>query len=286
MDNACAEPRRGGDSCSREPCSRRTNGDNQTRQRARDGATDGRSVEPTAGDVSDNAADGRDYSFTERHARILSSRGLIRRHSKNNPRPEHRADYAELSLTQRVQLDDSHGDDQAVDWGVVALRSRVRRHLQMVSPALRAAILDGKDTNLASLLIAHFDLGDYSRYTGVDGSHHLLRPLSSDPRLNRNLTLAEFIAAFNKYRNIMCEVWDRRKELDAYEAIIVGIASRIEGTAFYEYHKAFSARAAALIQQHNVKLDWGVRDNGIFCSLFVGQTANVCSLCGSVAHSE
>ena len=82
----------------------------------------------------------------------------------------------------------------------------------------------------------------------------------------------------------MCEVWDRRKELDAYEAIIVGIASRIEGTAFYEYHKAFSARAAALIQQHNVKLDWGVRDNGIFCSLFVGQTANVCSLCGSIAH--
>ena len=82
----------------------------------------------------------------------------------------------------------------------------------------------------------------------------------------------------------MCEVWDRRKELDAYEAIVVGIASRIEGTAFYEYHKAFAARSAALILQHNVKLDWGVRDNGLFCTLFVGQTAKVCSLCGSVAH--
>ena len=75
--------------------------------------------------------------------------------------------------------------------------------VETVSPALRAAILDGRDTNLASLLIPHFDLGDYSRYAGVDGSHHLLRPLSSDPRLNRNLTLAEFIAAFNKYGNII-----------------------------------------------------------------------------------
>ena len=82
----------------------------------------------------------------------------------------------------------------------------------------------------------------------------------------------------------MCELWDRRKELDAYEAIVVGIASRIDGTAFYEYHISFSARAAALIQQQNVKVDLGVRDIGLFCSLFVGQKANECSLCGSVAH--
>ena len=149
--------------------------------------------------------------------------------------------------------------------------------------AVRAAILDGKDVNLATLLMPNFDLGEYSRYSESDHAQ-FLRPLSSDPRLNRNLTLAEFITAFNKYRNIMCEIWDRRQELDAYEAMVVGIASRIEGTSFYEYHKAFAARAAALIVQHNVKIDWAVRDNGMFCSLFVSQTAKVCSLCGSVAH--
>ena len=98
--------------------------------------------------------------------------------------------------------------------------------------------------------------------------------MSSDSRLNRNLTLPEFICAFNKYRNIMCELWDRRKELDAYEAIVIGIASRIDGIAFYEYHISFSARAAALIQQQNVKVDLGVRDIGLFCSLFVGQKTN------------
>ena len=63
----------------------------------------------------------------------------------------------------------------------------------------------------------------------------------------------------------MCEVWDRRKELDAYEAVVVGISSRIEGTSFYLYHKAFAARVAARIQQHNVKIDWVVRANRMFC---------------------
>ena len=143
--------------------------------------------------------------------------------------------------------------------------------VETVSPAVRAAIFNGNDINLATLLMPHSELNQP-------------RPMSSDPRLNRNLTLPEFICAFNKYRNIMCEVWNRRHELDKYEGIIVEIASKIEGTSFYEYHRAFSARSAALIQQQNVKVDWGVRDNGLFCSLFVGQKANVCSLCGSGAH--
>ena len=38
---------------------------------------------------------------------------------------------------------------------------------------------------------------------------------SSDTRVNRNLTLSEFVSSSNIYRNIMCEVWERRKELDA-----------------------------------------------------------------------
>jgi len=38
---------------------------------------------------------------------------------------------------------------------------------------------------------------------------------------------------------------------------VENIGSRIEGTAYYEYHKAFAARSAALILQHNVKIDWG-----------------------------
>ena len=61
--------------------------------------------------------------------------------------------------------------------------------VETVSSALRSGILEGKDVNLACLFIPHFDLGDYSRYTGVDRCQQLLRPLSSDPRLNRTLTV-------------------------------------------------------------------------------------------------
>ena len=74
----------------------------------------------------------------------------------------------------------------------------------------------------------------------------------------------------------MCEVWNRRQKLDAYAAIIVGIASWIEGTTFCEYHRSFSAWAAALIPHQNVKVNLGVHDNRLFCLLFVGQKANVC----------
>ena len=63
--------------------------------------------------------------------------------------------------------------------------------VETVSPALRSAILEGKDVNLACLLIPHFNLGQYSHYAGVGGCQQLLRQLSSDPRLNRNLTLCQ-----------------------------------------------------------------------------------------------
>ena len=104
--------------------------------------------------------------------------------------------------------------------------------VETVSATMKIAILLCRDVNLASLLIPHFDLGVYSRCEGGDGSQHLiLRPQSLNSRLNRNLTLAEFISAFNKYCNVLCEMWDRRKVLDAYKAIVVGTASWIECTA-------------------------------------------------------
>ena len=45
---------------------------------------------------------------------------------------------------------------------------------------------------------------------------------------------------------------------------MVGNVSTIECTAFYEYPKAFAARSAALILQHNAKLDWASDTTGYF----------------------
>lgn len=69
------------------------------------------------------------------------------------------------------------------------------RHQGFRPMAVRSAILEGTCVKLASPLIPHFNLGEYRRYAGVEGFKHLLRPLSSDPRLNRNVTLPEFVCA-------------------------------------------------------------------------------------------
>ena len=47
---------------------------------------------------------------------------------------------------------------------------------------------------------------------------------------------------------------DRPIELDLYEPDIVDMANHYPGTGFYEYHKQFSATAAAYLKNHNTKV--------------------------------
>ena len=159
------------------------------------------------------------------------------------------------------------------------------RNVEVVSPNLRNQILSGKDINLALLLMPNNDSLTEFRRTDFNGIEYSMRP--GDPRLAKNLSLGEFISAFAKYRNIICEVMPhRREELDFYERDIVEMAQRFGGTRFYEYHKAFAAKAAALLHQRGIKVDWAVRDNGLYCTVFAGMRANVCSLCSSVNHTS
>lgn len=77
----------------------------------------------------------------------------------------------------------------------------------------------------------------------------------------------------------------RRPELDMYERDIIEMATRYGGTNFYEYHKLFSARAAAMLEQRNIKLDWSIRDDKLFCGLFAGSKIIACEICSSVTHN-
>ena len=54
----------------------------------------------------------------------------------------------------------------------------------------------------------------------------------------------------------------------------------------YEYHKVFTAKAASLLQQRGIKVDWAVHDNGLFCTIFAGMRTNVCTLCSSDNHTS
>ena len=108
-----------------------------------------------------------------------------------------------------------------------------------------------------------------------------------DPRLSKNLTLGEFIVVFARYKNIICEVMPhRRTELDQYERDVVEMANQFGETRFYDYHKAFAAKAAALLHQRQIKVDWSIHDNGLFCTMFAGMRINVCGLCSSVNHAS
>ena len=158
------------------------------------------------------------------------------------------------------------------------------RNVEVVSTQLRNQIIAGKDINLALLLIPNNESTSEYRRVDFDGVEYVMKP--GDPRLAKSLTLGEFTMAFSRHKNIVCEALpNRRVELDQYERDIVEMANQFGGTRFYDYHKAFSAKAAALLQQHHVKVDWSIRDNNLFCTIFAGMKANICGLCSSITHS-
>ena len=145
-----------------------------------------------------------------------------------------------------------------------------------VSPALRQAIIQGKDVNLAALLIPYF------RGSG-DNTERLDSREFKAP--NKPLTIGQFIQAFSMYKSVMCAAFPhRRAELDEYECLIVDMASRFPGFGFYEYHTQFSQKAAAYLRHDNINVDWSIRDERLFNNIFAGRSVNSCNFCGSTSH--
>ena len=103
-----------------------------------------------------------------------------------------------------------------------------------------------------------------------------------DPRLNKNLTIQEFIHAFGKYKRIMCSVYPERR--DAYDDDIIKIHSFFR-EKFYSYYKQFSARAAVILREKRTKVDWNIRDRDILSLVSGGIKVNSCILCNQVDHS-
>ena len=154
--------------------------------------------------------------------------------------------------------------------------------VETVSPAIRRQVIEGKDVNLAVLLIPYYT-GPMSNDEKIDTYYCSNR--KPDPRLNKCLNISEFIQAFGTYKNIMCEAFpNRRHELDLYEREIVNMASRYPGAGFYDYHKQFSAKAASYLKNHNWKLDWSKRDSQLYSNIFTNYKSNCCHHCHSVSH--
>ena len=156
--------------------------------------------------------------------------------------------------------------------------------VETISPQMRKQIIEGKDVNLAALLIPYYsgpmNNDDKLNSEGCQANCKL------DPRINRNLNLNEFMQAFAIYKNVMCEAYpSRRKELDLYERDIVDMGTSYGGKGFYEYHKQFSSKAAAYLRYYNTKVDWSLRNNRLFCNIFASHKPITCNMCHSTDHT-
>ncbi|MGH0163873.1 UNVERIFIED_CONTAM: hypothetical protein FKN15_046051 [Acipenser sinensis] len=93
----------------------------------------------------------------------------------------------------------------------------------------------------------------------------------------------------------LCSFWSPAKEalhktglqeLNQYLFLVVELSVRYGGTLFYQYHRAFSAKAAATLSADNRIVDWSRSDPDLFTRIFSGIRANACSTCASTAHSS
>jgi hypothetical protein len=159
--------------------------------------------------------------------------------------------------------------------------------IEIVSPQIRKDIQQGKDVNLALLLLPLGSKSDETtqRHVVLGDEVVALKPMV-DTRLSRPLTIQEFVTAFSIYRQVMCEAFpQRRAALDKYLRDVIGMAGSFPGLGFYEYHKQFAACAATWLLNYNTLVDWGVRDNNLYVSIFSGQKAVTCALCQSASHA-
>ncbi|XP_071142855.1 uncharacterized protein [Mytilus edulis] len=155
--------------------------------------------------------------------------------------------------------------------------------IYIVSSSLQRQIIDGKDVNIAALLIPNYECPQ--SHTVIADSIEVNLPGKPDIRLNRTLTIQEFIKAFGKYKRIMSKAYpERRVELDAYEEDIIDISNFYE-SKFYDYHTMFSAKASTLLREHHVKVDWSKRDRDLFTLVAAGIQISVCKLCHMCDHT-
>ena len=156
---------------------------------------------------------------------------------------------------------------------------------EYLPPALRKAIQEGKDVNLAHLLIPQEQL--FSQYRDNPKEFTSLYLKSTDPRLHRTLSLSDFLLAFMRFSNVMIEAHPaRRAELMLYLSFVVKLGVQFPAPLFYEYHKLFSKKAASILSAVGRKIDWSVRDDELYFQLFAGCRARTCHRCSAVDHSS
>ena len=208
--------------------------------------------------------------------------------SDENEQSEGKSSHRETSHTvdsgKTFSLFSDPTAEEFASYGVVGLGGRGENDLEPVPKGLRKAIIEGYNVNLVRLLLPR-DNKKYSRDDDEDPDRSIYLKPKSDPRLDRHLTILEFVLAFSRYINIMCEAFShRRREFMAYMSDIIRLSARFGHPFFYDYHRLFAQKAEALLQTRNVLVDWSKRDHDTYFSVFSGLRPIVCELCRSPDH--
>ncbi|XP_024865010.1 uncharacterized protein LOC112451073 [Kryptolebias marmoratus] len=149
-----------------------------------------------------------------------------------------------------------------------------------VSPRLRSKILQGQYVNLVSLILPSPEVDQ--RVASSAGFTAIFK--SNDPRLSKDLSIGEFLAAFSVYRDVLCSVYpDRRIELNTYLSLIADLNLKYGRSLSYQYHKAFATKAATVLSQSGICLDWSVLDTELLLML---AQAPACHTCSAVGHQS
>ena len=156
--------------------------------------------------------------------------------------------------------------------------------INIISPQLKKIIEDRKHVNLALLLIPGMSNDKETRIIDSGGNQIVVK--SSDARLTRSLQIEEFRQAFALYRNIVCEKEPlRRAEFDAYFDFIESLHSQFGGSKFYDYHNAFSKKAAMYYAHNQTVISWAHKDTDLYLRIFAGEKSRACESCKSMLHS-
>lgn len=156
--------------------------------------------------------------------------------------------------------------------------------INIISPQLKKTIEDRKHVNLALLLIPGMSNDKETRIIDSGGNQILVK--SSDARLTRSLQIEEFRQAFSLYRNVICEKEPlRRAEFDAYFDFIESLHTQFGGSKFYDYHNAFSKKAAMYYTHNQTIISWAHKDTDLYLRIFAGEKSRACESCKSMLHS-
>jgi hypothetical protein len=82
--------------------------------------------------------------------------------------------------------------------------------MDIISTTLKKQILEGRDVNLAALLMKDYESVQAASSLHKSSGLEINLPGKKDARLHRSLSLKQIVCAFGKYKRVLCRIFPQR----------------------------------------------------------------------------